>query len=264
MAGLIGLQAADIEVQDALGSTRWAYDGWVPHPVVRLTTSMPVAVAAPEGRTVVKARWGFPVGPRPVGNARDDKLRASPLWSGMLQDGRALAVATGVYEMADVGGRRQALWFRRIDGRPIVMPALVADRGIKGGQRLCAAIVTTQPNAFFGRFHDRQVCELDALQATAWLHAASVEDALALLAAPPEEAWEAVPVDGRIFRPGRVEAEHLVQVAPALRPDGAPPAPRDAWGTAAGTRVPVAQPAPGEPVPARKGQGGRQLTLGDM
>ena len=45
MAGLIGLTAADIDIQDALGAARWEYDDkWVPHPVVRLTTTLPIAI----------------------------------------------------------------------------------------------------------------------------------------------------------------------------------------------------------------------------
>jgi putative SOS response-associated peptidase YedK len=83
VAGLIGLTAADIDVQDALGAIRWAYEGeWRPRPVVRLTTSIPVAVNASEGRTVVRARWGFDIGGgRPIGNARDDKLLSSRMWT---------------------------------------------------------------------------------------------------------------------------------------------------------------------------------------
>lgn len=219
MAGLIGLTAADIEIQDALRVAKWEYEGaWVPHPVVRLTTTMPIAVQRDGVRTAVRARWGFPVGAgRPVGNARDDRLLESPMWSGMLAKSPCLVVATGVYEMAEIDGKRTSLWFRRVDGRPIVMPGLAAMRKMEGGPRLCFAIVTTQPNAFFGRFHDRQVCQLDSPAAEAWMAASSKEEAISLLKTADEQEWEAVPVDARIFQPGRRELEDLVPVAAPLR-----------------------------------------------
>lgn len=219
MAGLIGLTASDIELQDALQVDRWEYDGdWIPHPVVRLTTTLPVAVATPDGDAIVRARWGFPVGPRPVGNARDDRLLGSPLWSKMLGSEHCLVATTGVYEMVGRGtAAKQSYWFRRTDGRPIVMPGLAATREIKGEQQLCCAIVTTEPNAFFGRFHDRQVCALEPDEQAAWLHADGPDEAMALLRPAPEGAWEAVPVDERIFGKGRREMEDLVPTGKPIR-----------------------------------------------
>lgn len=214
MAGLIGLTASDMDVQDATAAVRWAYDGeWIPHPVVRLTTTLPVAVTADDGvREIQRVRWGFPVGPRPVGNARDDKLQTSPLWSRMLGEGHALFVTTGIYEMVKGDdGATQSYWFRRRDRRPIVMPGLVAPRSIKGEERLCGAIITTEPNHLFGRYHGRQVCSLEATDLDAWMEA-DAESAMHLLRAAPDDAWEAVPVDSRIFAKGRRELEDLVAV----------------------------------------------------
>lgn len=214
MAGLIGLTAADIDVQDALGAVHWNYDGeWVPHPVVRLTTTLPVAVDTEAGRTVVRARWGFPVGGgRPIGNARDDRLTESRMWKSMLGKGHCLFAATGIYEMIKTEGSKQSYWFRRRDGRPIVMPGLVGERNMDGEKRLCGVIITTAPDDFFAQYHDRQVCALDAEGADAWMAARDVDDCIALLAPPPNDAWEAVPVDDRIFAKGRREMEDLVPV----------------------------------------------------
>ncbi len=214
MAGLIGLTASDIDVQDATGSVRWAYEGeWVPHPVVRLTTTLPAAVTADDGkREVQRVRWGFPVGSRPVGNARDDKLSTSPLWSPMLGTGHALFVSTGIYEMVKASdGTKRSYWFRRVDGKPMVMPGLVAPRNVKGETRLCGAIITTEPNALFGQYHSRQVCSLEANELDSWM-AADSEGALDLLRPAPDDALEAVPVDDRIFAKGRREVEDLVPI----------------------------------------------------
>ena len=219
MAGLIGLQAADMEIQDALRAKKWAYDGtWIPHPVVRLTTTMPIAVVKDEVRTVVRARWGFPVGAgRPVGNARDDRLLESPMWRGMLGKSPALACTTGVYEMVGEGKDKQSIWFRRADRKPIVMPALAGIRNMDGEARLCVAIVTTSPNKLFGRYHDRQVCTLTDKEADAWMATTDQDDAVKLLHTARDGEWEAVPVDSAIFQKGRREDEHLREVGPVVR-----------------------------------------------
>lgn len=225
MAGLIGLQSSDIELQDALGLVKWELDDWIPHPVVRLTTTLPVAVNKEGVRTGVRARWGFPVGGgRPVGNARDDRLLESPMWSGMLGKTPCLVAATAVYEQAEVNGKKTSLWFRRIDGKPILMPGLCAPRKTdpaSGEARLCCAIVTTAPNAFFGQYHDRQVCEVTRAEADQWMTGQPKEDAMRLLHAPRLEDWEAVPVDDQIFKPGRREDEHLQPIGDPLRWTGA-------------------------------------------
>ncbi|MGQ0535986.1 MAG: SOS response-associated peptidase, partial [Methanobacteriota archaeon] len=217
----------------------WEYEReWIPHPVVRLSTTLPVAVPRPEGRTIVRARWGFPIGDgRPVGNARDDKLRESRTWSAMLGKTHCLVATTGVYEMIQKRGEKKSYWFRRTDRKPIVMPGLAGVRGVKGEERLCCAIVTTGPNRFFGAFHDRQVCSLSPKEADAWLAATDPESATKLLHAAPDDEWEAVPVDGRIFRPGRIEMEDLIEIGPPLRwGDAVPQSPKslkrglDRWG----------------------------------
>jgi len=227
MAGLIGLTASDIEIQDALRVGRWAYEGeWIPHPVVRLTTTLPVAVNDPEGRKVVRARWGFDVGAgRPIGNARDDRLLESPMWRGMLAKTPCLFVTTGIYEQVREP-TKQSYWFRRIDGRPIVMPGLSGERGAAADKKLCAAIVTTKPNAFFGQFHDRQVCTLGPDEMDAWMEAPTTEAAMKLLHAPKDEEWEAVPIDDKLFGHGRRELEHLVETGPPVRWTGAAQPPR--------------------------------------
>jgi len=220
VAGLIGLQAADMEIQDALRVAKWEYEGeWIPHPVVRLTTTLPIAVNRADERVAVRARWGFPVGGgRPVGNARDDKLLTSPMWGSMLAKTPCLVAATGIYEQATLDGTKTSLWFRRRDGKPIVMPGLSAARKMDEGEgRLCCAIVTTTPNSFFGQFHDRQVCVLSPKEADAWMAATDKQEAAALLHAPAEDEWEAVPVDDRIFKPGIREDSDLVPIGGPMR-----------------------------------------------
>jgi putative SOS response-associated peptidase YedK len=218
MAGLIGLTSSDIEIQDALRTQRWEYaSDWIPHPVVRLTTTLPVAVNRAEGVTIVQARWGFEVGAgRPIGNARDDRLQESRLWSSMLSKSPCLIASTGIYEMIKKP-EKTSYWFRRQDQKPIVMPGLAGERNIKGEKRLCAAIITTEPNKFFGQFHNRQVCALATKELDAWMSAEEPAEAMQLLHPPAEKDWEAVPVEDRIFKHGRIEMDDLVPTGPPVR-----------------------------------------------
>lgn len=219
MAGLIGLTAHDIEIQDALAAIRWKYEGeWIPHPAVRLTTTLPVAVNEDDERVITRARWGFDIGGgRPVGNARDDKLRESGLWSSMLGKTPCLFAATGIYEQIKSKTGKRSYWFRRRDQKPIVMPGLSGVRKTKGEARLCAAIVTTAPNRFFSQYHNRQVCCVTAGEADSWMSESDPETLVGLLHAPRDDEWEAVPVDDAIFGRGRREMEHLVQVGDVER-----------------------------------------------
>jgi putative SOS response-associated peptidase YedK len=218
MAGLIGLTSQDIELQDALQTQKWDYEGnWIPHPVVRLTTTLPIAVNRDGIRTMVRARWGFPVGQgRPVGNARDDKLLSSPMWGSMLAKGHCLIATTGIYEQTEADGVKQSLWFRRRDGKPLVMPGLCAPRNMEVEARLCCAIVTTTPNPFFGRYHNRQTCSLTRAEADAWMACTDKQEAVNLLHAPQEGELEVLVIDDRIFKPGRRELDDLIPLGQPL------------------------------------------------
>jgi putative SOS response-associated peptidase YedK len=217
VAGLIGLSAADIDVQDAMGAIRWKYDGeWKPRPVVRLTTSIPVAVKEGGERVVVRARWGFDVGQgRPIGNARDDKLLESRMWAPLLKT-PCLVAATAVYEQVRGGKEKTDYVFRRVDGRPIVMPGLSGLRKVKGEERLCAAIVTTEPNRFFKQFHMRQVCTLSKAEADQWMDESTPELRVDLLHAPADDEWEAVPIEGAFAR-GIINEGDVKEVGAPLR-----------------------------------------------
>ncbi len=72
--------------------------------------------------------------------------------------------------------------------------------------------MTTEPNAFFGHYHDRQVCTLTPDEADLWMAGGDPEDMMALLHAPAVDEWEAVPIDSRIFGSGRRELEDLVPI----------------------------------------------------
>lgn len=100
------------------------------------------------------------------------------------------------------------------------MPGLCGVRRLHDEKRLCAAIITTKPNAFFAGYHDRQVCTLEDDELDAWMTASGPEEALRLLQPPDVDAWEVVPVDDRIFGRGRPELEDLVPIGEPERWEG--------------------------------------------
>lgn len=73
----------------------------------------------------------------------------------------------------------------------------------------------------FGQFHDRQVCSLEPDEFDEWMSETDPKRLVALLHPPAEAAWEAVPVDDRIFRHGRIETEDLIPIGAPVR-GGAP------------------------------------------
>jgi len=218
MAGLIGISSNEMEIRDALQVGKWEFEGaWTPRPVVRLTNALPVAVRRDAELVAIRARWGIPMGPtRVVGNARDDRILESPMWSRLLGKGRCLMVATDVFEMLREP-TKQAYTFRRVDGKPTVMPGLWQEHNIKGEKRTCCAIVTTEPNEFFSKYHDRQVCSLGRDELWPWMTETDPQRAVKLLHAPEEDEWEAVPVFDRVFAHDRRDSEGLKTTGPPVR-----------------------------------------------
>src|SRR5919106_1691998 len=112
--------------------------------------------------------------------ARSRLSTLRPIWRSMLAKTPCLFVSTGIYEQVKEP-KKVSYWFRRVDRKPIVMPGLWSERGVKGEKRLCAAIVTTTPNEFFGQFHDRQVCTLAPDEYDAWMTTTDPAKAVKLL-----------------------------------------------------------------------------------
>src|SRR5437867_3515462 len=103
MAGLEGIDASSMEVIDALGAVRYAYDAGdrIARPLLRHADFAPVAVFRDGERVVEKVRFGLPVaGGRLITNARDDKLAVSPSWKGLFSkpEGRGLSAISYVVE----------------------------------------------------------------------------------------------------------------------------------------------------------------------
>lgn len=237
MAGLEGIDAASMEIVDAL-QARFVYDEQtrIVRPLVRHADFVPVAVhgaavraakakggetaasfgeAADDERVIARVRFGMPgFQGRLITNARDDKLREARSWKALLgkPQHHCLTAVSYVVERAGkdvrpVGGIEPGGTYRiqRRDGRPMVVPGLCAVRHLSFSSTgneyddLCHVQITTEADRLVGTIHDRFVVDLaDAAARDAWM-AADVEACMALLRSAPDEAYEMAPVSGDVW-----------------------------------------------------------------
>lgn len=225
MAGLEGIDASSMEVIDALGGVRYVYDVTerIAKPVLRHTDFAPVAVLRGDERVVDKVRFGLPMMQgRIITNARDDKVAVSPGWKAMFgkPGGHGLVAISYVVER-DASGA--AFRIQRQDGKPMVVPALVARRHYKFASTgneyddLGHVQITADSNDFVGTVHDRFVVELDGRKARdAWMDPATDKaELLALLKAAPNERYEMVPIDAAVWT--KRDSESVKARGPAVR-----------------------------------------------
>lgn len=165
-----------------------------------------------EGRPAVQImRWG--VWPfyekkltRPLTNARDDGLLTKSVWKQAVAKRRCLIPATGYYEPGQgPPGARGELRFT-IKDRPCFFLAGLWDTDPDDSGTRAFTMVTTSPNEYAARFHDRMPVVLNDDNALDWLGSAplSSDRVVALTRAPSNDimehvAFEAVP-KGKITR----------------------------------------------------------------
>ncbi len=130
----------------------------------------PLVIAEGGERLLVEARWGVErfIGEgrtKPVTNARNDKL-GSRTWKTCTETRRCLIPATGYFEpgLGPVGARGEILF--TVTDRPAFFFAGLWDTG-KDGREF--TMVTTEPNDFVHRYHDRMPVVLDDAGIEAWL-----------------------------------------------------------------------------------------------
>jgi putative SOS response-associated peptidase YedK len=183
-----------------------------PQPAIFPKDTAPVIRRREDGtRELCPMQWGFllpqvskrtgqPILPKPVTNARDDKLRASPFWRESFETRRCLVPASAFCEPK---GRKPAVyhWFGLTadddEARP---PFAFAGlwrrwRGEIRGEAVdleLYAIVTTRPNPLVAQVHpDRMPVILEPEDHAAWLD--GTPDAAAGLPGPlPQERMRIV------------------------------------------------------------------------
>ena len=156
---------------------------------------------SPTGREAKEIRWGL-VPPTFTKTevdkfrnscARLDKLKSGlPWWREPFRSGQTCLVpVTGYYEWIGPRGNQTRYYFRRPSGDLFVFAGLWQSHSTIGES---ATIITTDPNDYVAKIHDRVPIWLAEDKWDAWLN----EPAIELLQQPGEDDLEAYPVRSKI------------------------------------------------------------------
>ena len=127
-----------------------------------------IIVNDPEGRRIVKSRWGFQpswADPKinPVGqiNARAETVAEKPMFRSAFLGKRCVIPADGFYEWTGPRGAKKPFWFHRKGGGLIPFAGLYTENTF--------AILTRQANSDVSSIDDRMPVILDPPQVDSWL-----------------------------------------------------------------------------------------------
>jgi putative SOS response-associated peptidase YedK len=179
------------------------------------TQPAPVIVVTPERGTRVfrVLRWGLipgwakdpTIGSRMI-NARAETVADKPAFRSAFRRRRCLIVSDGFYEWKKGAGRKQPLYLRMCDDKPIAFAGLWEHwEGTDGTRLASCALPTTPPNDVLRPIHDRMPLILGLKSYELWLDPAMDNaDRLEPLLRPyPAEKMKAFPVSTRVNSPTR-------------------------------------------------------------
>jgi len=168
----------------------------------------PVVTQRDGVRELVEKSWGIPIAvkgvagklvTKPVTNARNDRLTGST-WRNATRERRCLIPAVGYYEpgLGPVGAKGEILFTVR--ERPVFFFAGLWEND-------SFTVVTTEPNEFVSRFHDRMPVVLEDADAEEWLgdEPLPADRLAALCRGLPSEAlqYDELPAKLKIVRPSK-------------------------------------------------------------
>ena len=173
-----------------------------------------------EGRELALVRWGLipywakdPAIGNKLINARAESVATKPAFREAFRRRRCLVPANGFYEWEKRGRMRQPWLIRRKGGELLAFAGLwEVWRNDKGERIHSCTIVTGEPNAVAGRFHDRMPVILNPDDYERWLRA-EPEEALRLLGPCPDAWLEAYPVSPRVNSPANDGPELIEPMA---------------------------------------------------
>ncbi len=160
-------------------------------------------------------------------NAKAETLAEKPTFRNAFLKRRCIVPAEAFYEWVGPKGKRQPLHISRRDGGFLSMAGLYSfwkPMGSTGRPFPTFTVVTTQPNLWMSRIHNRMPIVLQDDQLATWLDPA-VSDAVRLhelLNAPPEDFLDCYPVDPKLVNSGQVDVPECadnsgVDFVPLLR-----------------------------------------------
>ena len=156
----------------------------------------PIVYLREDGPVLDRMRWGVAVSIRGktsyVTNARNDKLLSSFTWKFAVRERRCLIPARGYFEPGTgPTGARGELYFT-LKNRPRFYFAGLWDTDRDELGTRAFAMVTTEPNAYAARFHDRMPVVLSDADAKVWLGDKALPDdqLLALCRPLPDDVMQ--------------------------------------------------------------------------
>jgi putative SOS response-associated peptidase YedK len=192
------------------------------------TQDASVVVERDERRAVVRYRWGlipaWADDPRIASrafNARAETLATSPLFRESYKRRRCLVPVDGFYEWLKTGEGRQPMRIHDPSGLPIALAGLWTGRkDPETGEVLRTfTIVTTRPNTFMARIHDRMPVVVPPDAWATWLDVASPDPAeLRALLEPSEDLSLAAHPVSKLVNNVRNDGPALIERAQLAEP----------------------------------------------
>ncbi len=182
-------------------------DGPGPRFNIAPTNEASVVVQREDRRAIVRYRWGLVPAwsddPRIASrtfNARAESVATSPMFRDAFKRRRCLVPVDGFYEWHRAGAERTPLTIFDPDGRPLALAGLWTGRQDPetGEWQRTFTVITSRPNAFMARIHDRMPVVIEPGDWGLWLDPAPRDagELLALL-----EPREDLALDGYAVRP---------------------------------------------------------------
>ena len=163
------------------------------------TTEATVVVQREERRAIVRYRWGLipPWSDDPkiasrTFNARSETVTTSPMFRDAFKKRRCLVPVDGFYEWHREGKERTPLTIFDPAGMPLALAGLWTGRQDPetGEWRRTFTIITTRPNEFMRRIHDRMPVIVDPANWALWLDPAPKDPGELLALFEPREELE--------------------------------------------------------------------------
>jgi putative SOS response-associated peptidase YedK len=140
------------------------------------------ALVGTEGQpSLAPVRWGFRTtvkgdrerpATKEVFNTRIEDAFESPMWRGLVGRRHAVVPVQGFYEWSGPATHRVPHFIERADGQPMMLAAVAGGNAASdaaSGPATSVSIVTTAPNPFMARLHDRMPAILEADNVLDWL-----------------------------------------------------------------------------------------------
>lgn len=161
-------------------------------------------------------------------NAKAETLTEKPTFRNAFFKRRCIVPAEAFYEWVGPRGKKQPLNIARRDGKFLSMAGLFSywkPTGSEGRPIPTFTVVTTAPNRWMARIHNRMPVILQDDQLDGWLDSTTEAGTLSEFLKPcPEEFLDFYPVEPKLLNSGRIEAPECAEkidadVQPLLKAD---------------------------------------------